>query len=116
MRIKPDLEETLAFARLLQNAGASVVCVHGRTRQQKGNNPGKADWDVIAKVKAELDIPVVANGGVATFEDAQRCLDATGAYAVMAAVGLLECPSLFANGTRVEPLAIAREYLEFADR
>ncbi len=77
-RLLPKLEDTVAFARMVEAAGASAVAVHGRTRQQKGNSPGPADWAAIAAVKAALRIPVIANGNVRTYDDAQACLAATG--------------------------------------
>jgi tRNA-dihydrouridine synthase 1 len=77
-RIFPDLADTLRFARMVEAAGASAVAVHGRTRQQRGNDPGPADWEAIAAVKAALRIPVIANGNVRTYEDARACLDVTG--------------------------------------
>ncbi len=47
IRIFPELERTLAYARMLQAAGASLVAVHGRTRAQKDNSAHRADWDAI---------------------------------------------------------------------
>lgn len=69
--------------------------VHGRTARQAKTTQGVANWDIIAKVKSTLAIPVVANGGVETRADAIRLLEATGADAVMSSEGLLEDPSLF---------------------
>ena len=57
MRICARLEETLAFARMLEDAGAACVCVHGR-RREKAHHEDAADWDVIAAVKAHLSVPV----------------------------------------------------------
>ena len=63
---------------MVEAAGASAVAVHGRTRQQKGNAPGPADWAAIRAVKAALRIPVIANGNIRTYQDAQDCLAHTG--------------------------------------
>lgn len=69
--------------------------VHGRTARQNKTAQGAANWDIIAKVKRAVSIPVVANGGVETRLDAERLLEATGADAVMSSEGLLEDPALF---------------------
>lgn len=82
----PDL------ARVAQEAGASMVTVHGRTRAQMFR--GKADWQGIARVKAAVGIPVVANGDILGPEDARRCLEASGADGVMIGRGALGRPWL----------------------
>lgn len=76
--------------------------VHGRTVQQSKGRQGKANWDIIRRVKEALCIPVVANGGVQSRADADRLLHETGADAVMSSEGLLEDPSLF--DTSLPPL------------
>jgi tRNA-dihydrouridine synthase len=93
------LQGTLNFARALEAAGASAICVHGRTRHQKGINTGSASWEAIAQVKAAVSIPVIANGGIANYQDVAACLAATGADAVMSAEALLEDPTLFNGGS-----------------
>ncbi|WP_378951026.1 tRNA dihydrouridine synthase DusB [Mesorhizobium sp. ANAO-SY3R2] len=70
------------LARRAEQAGVRMVTVHGRTRCQFYK--GKADWRAIAQVKAAVSIPVVANGDVATPEDAAMILEQSGADAVMA--------------------------------
>lgn len=115
IRIFPDVEDTLAYARMLQRAGASVVAVHGRTREQKGKTAPPADWDVIKAVVDALDIPVIANGNVRTKADADRALGYTGAAGVMSAWGLLDNPALF-TGVRKSRLEMTREYLKGAER
>ena len=108
-----SISQTVDLARMLQGAGASVVAVHGRTREQKGHAQGSADWDGIAAVKAALSVPVLANGGVYTAADAEACLKATGADGVLSGEGLLENPALF-EGRKAgdRPEALALEYLE----
>ena len=71
----------LEFTKLMQDNGAAMVAVHGRTRSMLYS--GKADWDMIAKVKSQLSIPVVANGDVVDAETAMRCLKWTGADGIM---------------------------------
>lgn len=69
------------LAKHLEDAGASAIAVHARTRVQ--GYAGRADWSVLARVVQAVRIPVVANGDVATPEDALRVLRETGCAGVM---------------------------------
>mmetsp|Transcript_25037 Transcript_25037/g.64633 ORF Transcript_25037/g.64633 Transcript_25037/m.64633 type:complete len:452 (-) Transcript_25037:179-1534(-) len=112
LRVQPSEEATLALARRLQEAGCVMLTVHGRTREQKSR--GEADWAAIARIKAALDIPVVANGGVESPEDIARCLDATGCDSVMTSEAALENPGIFGGQpcTRASQARLAEEYLD----
>ena len=68
-------------AKLIEKAGASAIAIHGRTRSQMYE--GKADWKIIADVKAAVKITVIGNGDVRSVEDAKRMLEETGVDAVM---------------------------------
>lgn len=64
------------LAHIAQESGAAAVTVHGRTRQQF--YAGEADWDIIARVKAAVHIPVIGNGDVTGPENAEKMLQETG--------------------------------------
>lgn len=82
----------LEFASLMEQAGASAIAIHGRTRAQMYE--GKADWSYIGKVKSRVSIPVIGNGDILTPEDAKRMLEETNCDAVMIGRGALGDPWL----------------------
>ena len=69
------------IAKIIEDAGASAVAVHGRTREQYYS--GKADWDIIRRVKEAVSIPVIGNGDVDSPESARRLLEETGCDGIM---------------------------------
>jgi tRNA-dihydrouridine synthase B len=81
------------FARAMEDAGASAIAVHGRTRVQMSS--GVADWNIIRDVKAAVSIPVTANGDVFSADDALRMFRHTGADAVMIGRGAFGNPWIF---------------------
>ncbi|SMH36627.1 MULTISPECIES: tRNA dihydrouridine synthase DusB [Cyanophyceae] len=111
------------FARRLEDAGAQMLTVHGRTRAQ--GYTGKAQWQWIKKVKEVLSIPVIANGDIFSVDAAIACLEATGADGVMCSRGTLGYPFLVGEidhflktgqrrpqPTVVELLQCAKEHLD----
>ncbi|MCK4552001.1 MAG: tRNA dihydrouridine synthase DusB [Tenericutes bacterium] len=106
------------FAVLMENAGASAITVHGRTRSDMYT--GKADLDIIKAVKAAVNIPVIGNGDIRTPRDAEYMLDYTGCDAVMVGRGILGNPFLIKqivdfietnNFEEEVSLALRKEYI-----
>jgi tRNA-dihydrouridine synthase 1 len=98
-RILETKEKTLAYAKTILDAGANILTVHGRRREQKGHNTGLADWKMIRYLRENLpkDTVIFANGNVLQHGDIAQCLEATGADGVMTAEGNLYDPTIFAK-------------------
>ena len=97
MRLGWDAEHrnAVAFARALEQAGADMLTVHGRTRQQQ--YAGKADWDMIGRVKRAVSIPVIANGDITDGKTALDALKTTGCDGVAIGRAALGNPWIFAE-------------------
>lgn len=76
-----DNVNAVEIAKIAESCGVAAVAVHGRTREQYYS--GKADWEIIAKVKDAVKIPVIGNGDVVSGETAQELLKQTGCDGVM---------------------------------
>ncbi len=101
--------EILEFARVLEKAGADLVTVHGRTKEQ--GYSGTANWERIGEVKRLLSIPVVLNGDVVDGPTAKKALELTGADGVMVGRGALGNPWLF-NEIAAAFDALSTKYVE----
>ena len=102
------------LARIAQDCGVRMITVHGRTRCQLYK--GRADWDFISRVKAAVDIPVIANGDVVSVDDAAGILAASGADGVMIGRGSYGRPWFIAQviaflktGRRLPDPSLARQ-------
>lgn len=80
------------FGQKMQDAGASFITIHGRTRSQLYS--GNADWKSIRKLKENIDIPVFANGDITSIETAEECLEQSKADGVAIGRGVLGDPTL----------------------
>jgi len=87
-----DSVNYLEIGKIVEEAGASAIALHGRTRSQFYE--GKANWDYIKDLKANLSIPVIGNGDIQTLDDAIEMLEYTKCDAIMIGRGLLGNPWL----------------------
>ncbi|KAI0143527.1 FMN-linked oxidoreductase [Xylariaceae sp. FL1272] len=103
IRILDTKEDTLAYAKNVLAAGASILTVHGRRREQKGHLTGVADWEYLRYLRENLpkETVIFANGNILQTGDLEKCLEATGADAVMSAEGNLSDPAIFATAPPV---------------
>ena len=76
-----DSINAVDIAKICEKAGASAICVHGRTRSQRYE--GMADWNIIKQVKENVSIPVIGNGDIKSVYDAKKMIDETNCDAVM---------------------------------
>ena len=80
------------FGKMLQNAGADMICLHPRTRTQMFS--GKSDWSLIKELKQKVTIPIIGNGDIRTPEDAQKMFSQTNCDSIMVGRGILGKPWL----------------------
>ncbi len=113
----------LEVAKIVEEAGASAIAVHGRT--QKQGYSGKADWELIKKVKESVSIPVIGNGDVFTPEDFKDKLESSKVDAIMIARGAVGNPYIFqqindylttGSYKKADKLSNFFEYLELAEK
>lgn len=83
------------IAQICEKAGAKAITIHPRTRAQ--GYTGKADWDIIKKVKESVNIPVIGNGDIKTKEDAKKMLEETNCDAIMIGRAALGNPWIIKN-------------------
>ncbi len=94
-----NTKNVLEVAKIVEDAGASALTVHGRTREQFYS--GKADWDMIKAVREVISIPLIGNGDVFTGEDAIRLMEHTGCDFVMVGRGSYGNPWIFRDALAI---------------
>lgn len=120
-----DNVNAVEIAKIAESCGISALAIHGRTREQYYS--GKADWDIIAKIKESINIPVIGNGDVFEVEDAIKMLDKTKCDAIMIGRGAQGNPWIFKRinhymktgeilpePTLEEKITTAKKHLELA--
>jgi tRNA-dihydrouridine synthase len=89
-------DKTVELCQRFEDIGISMVTVHGRTTEQSKSFIGPTDWKIIKRIKSTVrTIPILANGGISSLADAERCFEETGVDGVMSSEALLENPKLF---------------------
>ena len=96
------------FAKMAEGAGASLITIHGRVRDAYYS--GEPNYFSIAKAKKSVKIPVIANGGIFSVEDADRMINETGADGIMIARGAVDNPFLANNLLKVEQKETLKQF------
>lgn len=111
--VKEGEEITEEFARRMEGAGASLISIHGRTKEKI--YAGEVNFSEIAAAKRAVKIPVMANGGVFSPEDADELMEKTGADGILLARGALYNPLLFSEILGREKPSFRKLFLEELD-
>jgi len=112
-KVSHELQDTMKLIYSLEAAGCSLITVHGRTKEEKGQMCKAPDWETIRNIKAAARIPIALNGGIETWDDVQKAFQETHVDAVMSSEGLLENPTLFSGPVKPKKQdEVAKEYLE----
>lgn len=108
--VSEDKKITSEFAKMCEGAGASLISIHGRTKDKI--YAGEVDYAEIASAKNAVSIPVIANGGIFSEADADRMINETGSDGVMLARGALYNPRLFCEILHTEKPSFKELFLD----
>ncbi|KAG7663171.1 DUS1 [[Candida] subhashii] len=110
IRIYDDWEKSLEYAKMVLDAGAQFITIHGRTREMKGQATGLANWKILKYLRDNLpkDQVFFANGNILYPNDLSRCEQETSCDAVMSAEGNLYNPGVFWTATDDKDKQFAR--------
>ncbi len=109
-----DPTEALEFVKYLEDAGAELITVHGRTKKQAYS--GKSDWEMIGQVVRQVSIPVLANGDIHKPEQVPEALRVTGAQGVLIARGALGNPWFFRHAQEVLETGTVQTPIDMEER
>lgn len=98
------------FCMMAEQCGAKLVTIHGRVREDYYS--GEPDYNAIYKAKLSVKIPIIANGGIFTMEDANAMMDKTGADGVMLARGGIANPFLVSELTNQKPTCNLKDFIK----
>lgn len=105
-----DAESAVDFARRMEDAGADMITVHGRTREQLYS--GEADWDKILEIASAVSVPVLGNGDVDETNIGQR---KQGVYGVAIGRGAVANPQIFSGGRKLTRYEVILKHLEYGE-
>ncbi|KAI1732297.1 dihydrouridine synthase (Dus) domain-containing protein [Ditylenchus destructor] len=112
IRIQYPIRKTVDLCQKLEHAGVSHIAVHGRTKDMRDHEI--PDFDSIATIKAAVGIPVYANGGCKSYDDALEIAQKTKVDGIMAANGILANPAMFGGHARTPSICI-EDWLNLGD-
>ena len=102
-------------AKIIENAGADAIIVHGRTREEFYS--GNADWNIIKEIKEAVKIPVIGNGDINSPESAKKMFEMTGVDGIMIGRACLGNPWIFSeveyylkNGKKLPEVSVSEKY------
>ena len=97
------------FSKMAESSGASLITIHGRVRESYYS--GEPDYNAIEKAKKSVNIPVIANGGIFTVEDADLMMNRTGADGIMLARGGVQDPFLVCKLINKQPSLSLKDFM-----
>ncbi len=120
--IKKDNNKIIEIAKIIEDSGASAICVHGRTAKEFYS--GQADWNIIREIKKNVGIPVIGNGDIKNYLDAKKIFEMTGCDAIMIGRAALGNPFIFkqineflnSNQKKILPELSPKEKINLAQR